>query len=67
MIFCSLNAPRQTKTSLVLLMDSILFMKYVGIDCGQFRSPVINMSANSYEEFVKDVQSLIMQDLFSVL
>jgi N-acetylneuraminate lyase len=41
------------------------FMKYVGIDCGEFRSPVKNMTADMYEAFVKDVRSLEMDGLFS--
>jgi len=42
------------------------FMKYIGIDCGEFRSPVKNMSAKMFEEFVRDVSSLNMEQYFSV-
>lgn len=43
------------------------YMKYVGIDCGEFRLPVKNMSAESFEAFKKDVKALDMEKLFSVL
>ena len=41
------------------------FMKYVGLDCGKFRLPVYNMPDEQYEAFVKDIQSLNMNHLFS--
>ncbi|NWJ52525.1 MAG: dihydrodipicolinate synthase family protein [Bacteroidetes bacterium] len=41
------------------------FMKFVGVDCGQFRLPVKNMSNDQYSLFVQDVQSLNMNHLFS--
>jgi len=34
------------------------FMKYVGLDCGNFRSPVKNMSDTLYGNFVNDVRDL---------
>lgn len=40
------------------------FMKYIGINCGKFRSPVKNMTDSAYNEFVKDVASLNMERLF---
>ena len=43
------------------------YMKYVGMDCGEFRSPVKNMSASNYEKFTEDVRSLNMQEFFSKL
>ena len=43
------------------------YMKYVGMDCGQFRLPVKNMSASNYEKFTEDVLSLNMQEFFSKL
>lgn len=43
------------------------YMKYVGMDCGQFRLPIMNMSSNDYEKFKEDVRSLNMQDFFSVV
>ncbi len=41
------------------------FMRYVGIDCGEFRSPVKNMSREDYQNFKKDVHLLDMEELFS--
>jgi len=41
------------------------YMKYVGLDCGEFRLPVKNMSAKNHEKFVEDVRSLNMQQYFS--
>lgn len=43
------------------------YMKYVGMDCGQFRLPIKNMSSNDYEKFKEDVRLLNMQDFFSVV
>jgi len=43
------------------------YMKYVGLDCGQFRLPVKNMSVSDYEKFTEDVRSLQMQELFSTI
>jgi len=34
------------------------FMKLVGVDCGEFRLPVKNMSAEQFEAFKKDVAGL---------
>jgi N-acetylneuraminate lyase len=41
------------------------FMKYVGIDCGKFRSPVKNMTDDMYEDFLNDVRKLEMDNWFS--
>ena len=41
------------------------FMKYAGIDCGKFRSPVKNMPDEMYGDFVDDVRRLGMDELFS--
>jgi len=41
------------------------FMKYIGMDCGKFRSPVKNMTDKMYEDFIKDVEQLKMNDWFS--
>jgi len=41
------------------------FMKYIGLDCGRFRSPVKNMDDKMYVEFVRDVKNLDMTELFS--
>jgi len=43
------------------------FMRYVGIDCGEFRLPVKNLTSKMYEDFVKDVELLKMSALFSKL
>ena len=43
------------------------FMKYVGLDCGDFRLPIKNMTAESFEAFKKDVNDLKMESLFSVI
>jgi len=41
------------------------FMKYVGMDCGKFRTPVKNMTDEMYAEFVEDIKLLNMEHLFS--
>ncbi len=41
------------------------YMKYVGLDCGQFRLPVKNTWVENYEKFTEDVCSLNMQEFFS--
>lgn len=41
------------------------FMRYIGIDCGKFRSPVKNMPEELYDSFVYDVKELNMSDFFS--
>jgi len=41
------------------------FMKYIGFDCGEFRLPIKNMTAESFEAFKKDVKALEMEKLFS--
>lgn len=43
------------------------YMRYVGFDCGEFRSPVRNMGENKFAKFEEDVRSLQMEDLFSKL
>ena len=43
------------------------YMRYVGFDCGQFRSPVKNMGNDKYEKFKEDIKSLQMEHLFSKL
>ena len=40
-------------------------MRFIGLDCGEFRLPVRNMSVADYQAFVKDVRELGMDDLFS--
>ncbi|MEI6140386.1 MAG: dihydrodipicolinate synthase family protein [Mariniphaga sp.] len=41
------------------------YMKYIGMDLGQFRLPVKNMSSENYQKFVEDVDTLNMQKFFS--
>jgi N-acetylneuraminate lyase len=41
------------------------FMKYIGLDFGQFRLPVKNMTTEMYSQFVKDIQALEMEHWFS--
>jgi N-acetylneuraminate lyase len=41
------------------------YMKYVGLDMGQFRLPVKNAWVKNYEKFADDVNSLNMQEFFS--
>jgi N-acetylneuraminate lyase len=43
------------------------YMKYIGMDLGQFRLPIKNMEVESYQKFVEDVKALNMPDLFSIL
>lgn len=42
------------------------FMKLVGLDCGEFRLPVKNMSADQFEEFKKDVEAVGFSDFKSI-
>lgn len=41
------------------------YMKFIGLDCGEFRLPVSNMSISAYSRFRDDVDRLDMKDLFS--
>jgi len=41
------------------------YMRYIGLDCGEFRLPVKNMRDSDYQTFVRDVKNLGMDDLFS--
>lgn len=41
------------------------YMKMVGVDCGEFRLPVKNMSASDFELFKKDVSLLDFNDFCS--
>lgn len=43
------------------------FMKYMGIDCGQFRLPVRPMTESAYQAFAADVDALNMKEWFSKL
>jgi len=42
------------------------YMKVIGMDCGEFRLPVKNMSAAQFEQFKKDVQQLGFSNFSSV-
>jgi len=41
------------------------YLKYIGFDFGKFRLPVYNMTDEMVDQFVKDVQALDMEDMFS--
>lgn len=41
------------------------FLRYVGLECGEFRLPVKNMSSEDYKQFVADVDALDMEAYFS--
>jgi len=43
------------------------YMRFIGLDCGEFRLPVRNMSASDYKAFVSDISELQMDELFSKL
>lgn len=41
------------------------FMRYIGFHCGEFRSPVNNMSCEDYKKFTAEVKALEMEEWFS--
>lgn len=41
------------------------FMRYVGFECGEFRSPIKNMSRDDYQRFTEDVKALELEEEFS--
>ena len=41
------------------------YMRYLGLDMGNFRLPVKNMSEQMYAKFIEDVKALEMEHLFS--
>jgi len=43
------------------------FMRYVGFDCGEFRTPVKNMNHDDFIKFTEDVGALDMKEEFSIL
>jgi N-acetylneuraminate lyase len=43
------------------------YMKVAGLDCGEFRIPVTNMSAEVFEAFRKDVEALSFDEFKSVI
>lgn len=64
---------QQTSINIVGLLEKYggvasgkAFMKYIGVDCGGFRLPLKNLLEDAYSEFVKDVQSLNIEQFFSV-
>ncbi|MBI5009743.1 MAG: dihydrodipicolinate synthase family protein [Bacteroidia bacterium] len=42
------------------------FMKFIGLDCGEFRLPIKNIDPNTYSLFESDVKALGIDNLFSV-
>jgi N-acetylneuraminate lyase len=63
---------QQSSINMIRLLDKYggmatgkAYMKFIGLDCGSFRSPLKNLTNDMYKEFVKDVQQLNMADLFS--
>jgi N-acetylneuraminate lyase len=43
------------------------FMRYIGFECGEFRSPIKNMNSADYLKFSEDVKALAMEEEFSKL
>lgn len=43
------------------------YMRYIGFDCGEFRSPIKNMEPANFEMFKAEVSTLRMEHLFSKL
>lgn len=41
------------------------YMRYIGLECGEFRLPVRNMSSSDYQAFTDDVRRLDIEDLLS--
>jgi N-acetylneuraminate lyase len=41
------------------------YMKYIGMDCGQFRSPIKNLGHDDYRKFTADVKAMAMEEKFS--
>ncbi|TNF37560.1 MAG: dihydrodipicolinate synthetase, partial [Bacteroidetes bacterium] len=41
------------------------YMRYIGLECGEFRLPVRNMSSSDYQAFIEDVRRLDIEDLLS--
>lgn len=41
------------------------YMKYIGFDCGEFRSPVRNMDPSVFPRFMEDADALNIRELFS--
>lgn len=59
------NALQQKSIDMITLLGKYggiatgkAYMKLVGLDCGEFRLPVANMSAASFVDFQKDVEAL---------
>lgn len=43
------------------------YMRYIGLDCGKFRSPVANPDESMYQNFVNDVKQLEIDKYFCML
>jgi N-acetylneuraminate lyase len=63
---------QQKSINMVRLLDKYggiatgkAFMRYIGLECGQFRSPVSNMSTDMFGKFENEVSELNINDLFS--
>jgi N-acetylneuraminate lyase len=41
------------------------YMRYVGIECGEFRSPIANLTPEMHINFIKDVKGLGIEKYFS--
>ncbi len=41
------------------------FMKYIGMDCGDFRPPVVSVNEDDFPAFEKDLKALSIEDLLS--
>ena len=40
------------------------FMRYIGMECGEFRLPVKNLERKMYDQFAEDVRHLGIDELF---
>ena len=43
------------------------YMRYVGFECGEFRSPVKNINSADYLKFTEDIKALEMENYFSAI
>ncbi len=72
--FASARKLQQQSIDMIMLLGKYggiatgkAYMRYIGFECGQFRSPVKNMGNERYEKFSDDVRLLQMEHLFSKL
>jgi N-acetylneuraminate lyase len=63
---------QQISVNIVSLLDKFggmatgkAFMRYIGMGCGKFRSPVRNFNDDVYEDFVKQVRLLDIDEFLS--